>query len=102
MSLEVYGACCKSGGARSDEKTRAQLEHAQVGADARREVCAAALMTLTQQPMDSFDAKVWRSFVRGMMVRRFRMNVEKSCDVDEADRASRLRAVKDYQLSLRG
>ena len=42
-----------------DEKSRAVLEIAQTGADARRAVCPQALAIPTQQPMDSFDARTW-------------------------------------------
>jgi hypothetical protein len=42
-----------------DEKSRAALETAHAGADARRTVCPQALAIPTQQPMDSFDARTW-------------------------------------------
>ena len=42
-----------------DEKSLAELETAQAGADARRTVCPEALAIPTQKPMSSFDARTW-------------------------------------------
>ena len=42
-----------------DEKTQAELETAQAGADACRTVTPEALAIPTQKPLNSFDARTW-------------------------------------------
>ena len=42
-----------------DEKTQAELETAQAGADARRTVSPEALAIPTEKPLNSFDARTW-------------------------------------------
>ena len=56
-----------------DEKTQAQLEHAQAGADARRTVCQEAFAIPTQKPLDSFDSRTWHAWkaIHFSIVRHF-------------------------------
>ena len=83
-----------------DEKTEAELESAQAGADARRTVSPEALAVPTEKPLDSLDCRTWPASFVGFWFGDGAPNLDRQRPMLFEQVARRLIEIEELEYSL--